>query len=669
MAVTLSKASTNRLRYVRSPAGRDTLDPPSNTEVGQRKVTADEEPVLGWRPAVGQRVPNTPWRLEKKLGEGGFGEVWLGTHQKLKEQRVFKFCFRADRVRSLKREVTLFRILRDRVGHHRGIVGIQDVYFDEPPFYLVMDYADGIALKPWCGEQGGVVNVPEEVRLEIVAQVAEALQAAHDAGVIHRDVKPGNILVSNTKSEGRSPKLEAKLTDFGIGQIISEEILADVTNTGFTQSIVADSSSSKSGTLLYMAPEVLSGNPASIRSDIYSLGVVLYQLVVGDFTRPITTDWSAAIADPLLREDLEHCFAGDPQQRFAGAAQLASHLRALPQRRTARAEQQAAMAAQARAAYRRGVVRTACVAAAIVMAMAALAVWAIGSQRQMRRIAETRRQELYAAQVGLAHQAWVEGDLGRAQNLLAAQRPAPNQTDLRGFEWRYLWRLCQDESRLTLATFNDGAGPLGFSSDGIKLAMATGKIVKVWDFAGRRELASLEGHTEDISALVFSPTNPDLLATGAYDGTIKLWDLSTSLLVDTLGEASLPGATNVNAIAFSPDGSRLAAVRSNGQVELWELATRRLAWSKQGHGGRDPALCVAFSSDGRLATGGGDTKVRLWNVATGEQDGPPLEGHTAWVFWLKFSPDGRLLATGGNDGLVLLWDVTDTSGCPANAGT
>ena len=82
-------------------------------------------------------MPNTKWALEEKLGEGGFGEVWLGRHETLKQQRVFKFCFRADRVRSLKREMTLFRLLKERIGDHPNIVRLLEVYLDEPPFYII----------------------------------------------------------------------------------------------------------------------------------------------------------------------------------------------------------------------------------------------------------------------------------------------------------------------------------------------------------------------------------------------------------------------------------------------------------------------------------------------------------------------------------------------------
>jgi len=329
------------------------------TEKARRVEAAEGEAVLGWRPAVGQAVPNTKWVLEQKLGEGGFGEVWLGRHQTMKERRVFKFCFRADRVRSLKREMTLFRVLKERVGDHPNIVRLLEVYFDQPPYYVVMDHVEGQDLASWCAAQGGVDKVPLSARLEIIAQIADALQAAHDAGVIHRDVKPGNILVSRwgetlssrdlTESpegmsglDGVSPyRVQAKLTDFGIGQVVSEEALRGVTKAGFTQTIVADSSSSHTGSQLYMAPELLAGKPASIRSDIYSIGVVLYQFLVEDFTQPVTGDWAEEIQDPLLRDDLKHCLTGKPNERFAGAAQLAKSLRNLEQRQAELARQQA----------------------------------------------------------------------------------------------------------------------------------------------------------------------------------------------------------------------------------------------------------------------------------------------------------------------------------------
>src|SRR5262249_45231816 len=202
-----------------------------------------------------------------------------------------------------------------RVGRHPNIVGIQEVFFDEAPFYIVMEYAEATDLRAWSQECGGVGKVPLATRLEIVAQIADALQAAHEAGVIHRDVKPTNVLIAESGTRGsesqqskqsqdeargavwsaaakrsddtalalgagastwstvptnaakavspladslghRTPKsVAAKLTDFGIGQVVSEDYLAGLTRAGFTETIMSDSSTSHTGTQLYMAPE------------------------------------------------------------------------------------------------------------------------------------------------------------------------------------------------------------------------------------------------------------------------------------------------------------------------------------------------------------------------------------------------------------------------------
>src|SRR5438046_3192119 len=173
--------------------------------------------------------------------------------------------------------------------------------------------------------------------------------------------------IRNPKSEIRDPKLEVKLTDFGIGQVVSQEALAGITRMGFTQTMLPPGSSSQTGTHLYMAPELFAGQPASTRSDIYSLGVVFYQLLIGDFTRPLTMDWAKRISDPLLREDLEKCFAGNPQERFMSAGELARSLRSLPQR-------QAERAACERSAQRRWIARVAAIGGIILTALFALGV-------------------------------------------------------------------------------------------------------------------------------------------------------------------------------------------------------------------------------------------------------------------------------------------------------
>ena len=327
-----------------------------------------------WRPTPGVEVPGTPWVLEEKLGHGGFGEVWLARHRRLKEPRVFKFCLRDDRVRALKREMTLFRVWRARVGDHPHLVQLLGVNLDRAPFYLEEEYVSGRDLRSWCTAQGGIGKVPVRVRLELMAQAADGLAAAHEAGIVHRDIKPGNILVSSHQGAGPRNSLEvtearshdpddvscanavedpaqlprelaafgcptAKVTDFGIGHVVSAEALASITATGLTASSGPVTSAALLGTHAYLAPELLMGRPATVQSDLYAMGVVLYQLLVEDLTQPVTTDWARGIPDAVTQDDLHHCLAGRPEERFESAIQLAEHLRSIPVRQAARARE------------------------------------------------------------------------------------------------------------------------------------------------------------------------------------------------------------------------------------------------------------------------------------------------------------------------------------------
>jgi tetratricopeptide (TPR) repeat protein len=138
--------------------------------------------------------------------------------------------------------------------------------------------------------------------------------------------------------------------------------------------MMSPGSSSQTGTQLYMAPELMAGKPASTRSDIYSLGVVLYQLLIGDFSRPLTTDWAKRIDDPSLREDLEKCFAGDPEERFASAHELSTNLHLLERRRRE-------LVARQTAAHRR---RVASIAAIVAIVLAGLISVAILATKQAK---------------------------------------------------------------------------------------------------------------------------------------------------------------------------------------------------------------------------------------------------------------------------------------------
>ena len=644
---------------------RAVLKPPSDSEKVHRFVSPDAEPVWGWRPAIGQGVPGTSWVLEEKLGEGGFGEVWLGQHKTTKQRRVFKFCFRADRVRSLKREMTLFRVMKERLGEHPHIVGVQDVYLEEAPYYLTMEYVAGRDLKTWSEERGGIGAIPLEVRLEIVAQVAEALQAAHDAGVIHRDVKPGNILIvksgrrnaetgsprskiQSSKTELAQPltldlELNVKLTDFGIGQVISDEFLAGVTRAGFTETMVG-STASQLGTQVYMAPELSVGQSASPRSDIYSLGVVLYQLLVGDFSRPVTTDWAKEIADPLLREDLEHCFAGNPDNRFSGAIQLAKQLRGLPERRREWERKQAETAARERAAYRRGVKRAAWVAAAILMVVGGLALFAWGQFRITRHV-------LYSANMNLAQRAWEENNVGLLKRLLEETETYPD----RGFEWYYWQRLTHLDAR----TLRHGYPLLiaRFTPDGKRIVTAAYDKVVVWEAASGRELFTIKGHSTGRGSIAGIQSfalslNGKWIVTGSWDSTAKVWDATNGRALLTLkGHRG-----QVTSVAISQDGRTIVTGSVDDTAKIWEAASGRELFTLEGH--PESVSFVAFASDQKVVTHSA-TMTKVWDAASGREL-RTLESDTNSmnVRRVALSPDGQRIVMAGSDGAAKVWDTS-----------
>lgn len=691
---------------VRMTAGGSLSAPATSEKV--RRVSDEGEAVLGWRPAAGQLVPGRPWMLERNLGEGGFGEVWLARHQTLSERRVFKFCFRADRVRSLRREVTLFRLLKERVGEHPNIVRVLEVCFEQPPYYLEMEYAEGQDLAAWCAAQGGANRVSVETKLELVAQVADALQAAHQAGVIHRDVKPANILIAecgvrssesparNQGFELRASNLVAKLTDFGIGQVVSEECLAGITRAGFTQTLVAEGGASQSGTQLFMAPELLSGKSASTRSDIYSLGVVLFQLLVGDFRRPVTTDWEPAIGDSLLREDLRRCFAGDPRDRFTAAGQLAESLRSWGQRCV---ERSAAERAQAQSERRRRLLLAVSGVAAVLVALAA----SLGiGMRQAQIERERQRLFAYASDMRAADVALQETNLAQAIELLRRHVPERGQTDLRGIEWRYLWQSTRGEQR-ALWRHPSRVCAVAISADDHWVAtVGADHQIRVWPVDSQQPVKVIPGLASDYgeAAVCFFSPRSDWLLTQEADG-LGIWRVA-----DWQRVATLPSTQE--AVDVSRDGRLLAALGEQG-LRLWETATWKLLashpitnyWSGQQHrivfdaagthliestetglriwdvrtgrqtgeyGGVDSPASVAVSPDGRwVAAGTWLGRMQLWSARTGE----PVLNHPAEpgaLFGLAFSPDGETLATGGNSQVIRLWRAGTTNLLSAYTG-
>jgi DNA-binding winged helix-turn-helix (wHTH) protein/serine/threonine protein kinase len=313
--------------------------------VQSKAVAGGAWPELGLKP--GDSVPGREqWRLTRPLGFDGSSEVWMAQNPKTHELRVFKFACDGVQLKGLKREVTLARLLRESLGDRPDFVRALEWNFDTPPFFLESEYG-GSNLAEWAEAQGGLAKVPRTLRLQLLLEIADAVAAAHGVGVLHKDLKPANVLIAAT--EDRDSRCQIKVADFGSGAMLDPTRLGalGITNLGFTQTATADPT--LTGTLAYLAPEVLAGQSPTTSSDVYALGVMLYQLMVGDFRKPLSPGWEADIEDALLREDIADAACGDPNRRLNSAAELAERLQNLETRREERntlrlAEQRALIA-------------------------------------------------------------------------------------------------------------------------------------------------------------------------------------------------------------------------------------------------------------------------------------------------------------------------------------
>jgi|GEM_PF-1627047 len=339
-------------------------------------------------------LPMRPnWQLQRALGRGGFGEVWLAKQSKSDACAVFKYVFDSTGLAALKREVTLSRLLRDALASSDAFVLPTDWNFDALPYFVEYAYFAEGNLLDWAQNQGGLRAVALAQRIEIAAKIADALAAAHSVGVLHKDLKPSNILMRNavgrTSAQAdnvqTAPQWQPCLSDFGSGRALEPERLnaLGITALGLTKTAAA--SDSPGGTPLYLAPETIRGESSSIKVDIYALGVICYQLIVGDFRKHLAPGWEREIADPLLIADIALAAETDSALRLGDAAELARRLRALPERarQAALAIAQADAINQDRARLQRSLQRRQFWRASTAMAvLAAIALAAMSWQQQ-----------------------------------------------------------------------------------------------------------------------------------------------------------------------------------------------------------------------------------------------------------------------------------------------
>jgi eukaryotic-like serine/threonine-protein kinase len=642
------------------------------------------------------------YRLARRIGAGSFGTVYEAIDTELGRRVAVKLPRRASGARSEEQA----RFVREAQNlarlSHPAIVPVLDAGTSDGVSYIVCALVDGPTLADRLCEG----PLPPRAAAQIAAALADALDHAHRKGIVHRDVKPTNILFDKSGSPW--------LTDFGLASRCD----ADATLTVEGQLL---------GTPAYMAPEQAAGASHRVdgRSDVYSLGAVLYECLTGQL--PFVGSPSAVLDQirncqpltptricPRIERDLEmiclKALEKHPADRYVSAAEFGDDARSFlagepvrarppgPGRRLVKwARRRPAMAGLAGMALGAVTVVTGIVWWHNVQLRDALIQTdkARAQAEELRSASEASQRRTvdlqYASDVRLARNAYFNGDRAETVARLGKYRYAANGPDRREFAWRRLWSLCHaDQQSLTghhgdvyaaqvlgdgrqlvsagrdgtlrlwdlandarskiLAQYPDELGFVAHSQD--ETMLATGGddgVIRLWDLAAGRETRHFAGHANGTLCGAMSPQG-NQLATSGRDKVIRLWALPMGELV---GE--LAGHTEtVESLAYFSDGKSLVSTGADSTLRLWDLDAKSgfvLATHPL------PAFCVACSHDGRtLASGCVDYNIYVWDVKTRSLRGR-LAGHTEIVQSVAFSPDDSRLASAGKDGTVRVWDM------------
>ncbi|WP_285566411.1 serine/threonine-protein kinase [Streptomyces sp. RTGN2] len=650
-----------------------------------------------------------------RLGHGGVGEVWKGQDLELDRAVALKVLREFDAA-----EQVLQRFRREaRIGaqlKHPGITVVHDVGHHENQLFIVMELLEGADLAALLSQSSDGLPVPEAVGLAL--QVAEALSAAHEQQVVHRDLKPGNLFLL---TDGR-----LKICDFGIARTAEATEGLTVTGRAF-------------GTPPYMAPEQWRGEHVDARCDLYALGCVLFALLTGAPPFPATDQpWALMLrhveeVPPPLRSvredvpvDLESLVTALLAKKAAArpdARTVVQRLRVMP-----RASQpgvgglgQATVPPSSAAPERdagshtlsasRGVSRRTVtlggVAALVAVSGATIAALRLGddsngdagskghgrsvspssskSPHQRKGppvwgpVATLRARIVHSVAFSPDGKSLATSDNGSTRLWNITTRKDTTFSTEDGFAHGsvaftpdgrtlvvgqdgaiQLWDTATRECTFTFTEHADGVDVVALSPDGRTLASGNGEVIRLWDITKRTHIATLNRPKFFSNAMAFSP-NGKTLAAGGDDATISLWNIATRRLTATLKQSS--PYDYIRALAFSPDGATIAgggigddSDSPTGDIRLWDTATRtRIATLR---GNTDILECVAFSPDGKTIAGGSDdTHVRLWDVPS-RSPITTLTGHTGTVNSVAFSPDGKTIASGSDDTTVRLWGLS-----------
>ncbi|MBI2925058.1 MAG: protein kinase [Verrucomicrobia bacterium] len=637
--------------------------------------------------------PFGDYELLEEIAHGGMGIVYRARQKSLNRIVAVKMILAGQfagkqLIQRFRGEVAAAAMLQ-----HPNIVAVHDVGMHEGQHYFSMDYVEGQNLSQFVGNR----PLPAQKTARYVKLIAEAIHYAHQQGILHRDLKPSNVLIDAHD--------QPRITDFGLAKRLDGE--SSLTGTG-----------QMLGSPNFMPPEQASAQRGKVgrHSDVYGLGAILYHLLTArppfqaeSFESVVTQVLNAEPVSPRLLNssvprDLEticvKCLEKEPSRRYQTAQELADELGRFLRDEPIRARPVTTPERAWRWCRRKPALASSLcfivILLLIVIIGSPLAAYRINQARKAEaterqraeREATARRGQLYAAEVNLAQEALAEANLGRARQFLDRQRPefgvpasagpaahpfkassdrlkAGLQTDLRGFEWRYVYGQCRSDELLTLRRYDSPMTAVCFAPNGQWLAVTDGDgNVKLWDHRIRKEIAALDAYTNSTRsshvterrALAFSPDGKTLAV--GVGSAIALWDVNTRQQT-----AVVRAHTNtVSFLLFSPDGQTLASASADGSARLWDMAASPPESVAVLNMGRR-AFCLAYSNDGALlAVSVVESLVRLWHVSTptAPRELSPLKGLTSWAGGLAFSPTTNLLAAGGGSEIIL-WDL-DTQG-------
>jgi len=599
------------------------------------------------------------YQIQGRLGSGGMGEVFKAHDEKLRRVVALKLLpieFTSDphRIKRFEQEaLTASRL------NHPNIITIFEITHSEETHFIVEEFVDGSTLRDLLLKTESQTQHPLKLEqaLDIAIQIARALKAAHTAWIIHRDIKPENIMI---REDGL-----VKVLDFGIAKLVGEREPPIQHSHSSADAPLLTIPGAIMGTASYMSPEQARGEPLDGRTDLFSLGTLLYEMVTGVqlFAGSNTSDVRQNLerADEIVRSRLGHApkelqpilrraLKSNREERYSLAGEFLEDLSALK----ARLESRTA---------RRIVTFSALavvIAVAIVGVSAFLSVTETWEEKILRdgHTAAVRRA-VFSPDGNLLvsasedHQVIV-WDFARRMSLKnLSGHTAPVTTVAFSPDGKWFVSGSEDQSLILWnadrfekeAVWHDRPAAVmtaSFSQDGSLLAYSHGESVIIREtrtWSKTRELHGRIGYGN----YVFLDNNHIL------DSHVDVWDIDSGEIV-----SDSPEEWAANWIAPSPDGKRWATIDVPGDVKLLDVARRRFIFSQQAH--HDHGRDIAYSPDGKLIASASE-RILLWDASTMAKIAP-LE-YESVVWSVAFSPDGRWLVSTHGDGSILIWDVVN----------